>query len=142
MRVLRLGQIICSCTGVRSGHEVTERGFSLVEALVATTLMVVGVVALAQLFTVATVSNMSASHATHATVLASQKLEELRALAWDHIRTESDADQVGAYTRRWTIAPLPADPDDTIVIQVSVTRGAGPSPEDARLVTLMTRATP
>lgn len=131
---------------MRCGRDAGEQGFSLVEVLVATTVLVVGLVALAQLFTVATLSNLSASQTTHATVLAAQKLEELRSLAllargqtppWGLTPLE-DRDRVGAYTRRWDVAPLPRDPDNTIVIQVSVRHPTSPSRE-ARLVTLLTR---
>jgi len=54
------------------------------------------------------------------------------------------------YTRRWSIAPLPSDPVNTLIIQVSVlrTRDDGPvgagrrQPEEARLVTSKTRRAP
>lgn len=121
-----------------------DDGFSLVEVLVATAVLVVGLVALAQLFAVATVSNISARQTTHATLLAAQKLEELRSLAWGQtsppgLTPLEDRDTVGAYTRRWTLAPLPRDPDNTIVIHVSVMQGGSPSPDDAQIVTLITR---
>jgi hypothetical protein len=52
------------------------------------------------------------------------------------------------YTRRWSIQPLPSDPANTLVIQVSVTRSqdrrrqaeaAGRTSDQARLVTVKTR---
>ena len=54
------------------------------------------------------------------------------------------------YTRRWSIEPLPSDPANTLVIQVSVlrTRDAGAAdpgrrrPEEVRLVTSKTRRAP
>jgi hypothetical protein len=55
----------------------------------------------------------------------------------------------GIYTRRWSIEPLPTNPNNTIVIQVLVTRnrarGAADEgivlrlPEEARLITVKTR---
>jgi prepilin-type N-terminal cleavage/methylation domain-containing protein len=55
----------------------------------------------------------------------------------------------GIYTRRWSITPLPTNPNDTIIIQVLVTRAANRGsandgnvarlPEEARLVTVKTR---
>ncbi|PWT80245.1 MAG: hypothetical protein C5B57_12545 [Blastocatellia bacterium] len=59
-----------------------ERGFSLVEALFATTILAVGIGALSQLFLAAVRANQIATSTTLTTVLASQKLEQLRALAW------------------------------------------------------------
>ena len=65
---------------VRSGMPRNhERGISLVEALIATGVLVTGIVALLQLFVVATRANVEARAATYATVLALQKMEELRA---------------------------------------------------------------
>ena len=58
------------------------RGFSLLEVLVATTLVTVGVTVLAQLFVIAARTNDSAKATTVATVLAQQKMEQLRGLAW------------------------------------------------------------
>jgi type II secretory pathway pseudopilin PulG len=55
----------------------------------------------------------------------------------------------GVYTRRWSITPLPTNPNNTLIIQVLVTksrnRGAANEgavarlPEEARLVTVKTR---
>lgn len=59
-----------------------ERGFSLIEVLVATAIFMTGVVALFQLFIAAHAANRAARGATGATVLAAQKLEQLRGLTW------------------------------------------------------------
>jgi prepilin-type N-terminal cleavage/methylation domain-containing protein len=59
-----------------------ERGFSLVEVIVATGILVVALVSLAQLFTIAVRANIASRTTTDATVLAQQKVEELRALTW------------------------------------------------------------
>jgi type II secretory pathway pseudopilin PulG len=145
-----------------------ERGFSLLEALIATSILAVSLVSLGELFGLAIRSNIAARRTTMATVLARQTLEELRAVPWpelhqspanalqentpgfvDHIDqfgairgsgAEPPAD--GVYTRRWAIEPLPSTPD-TVVIQVRVTRtaviGAARVPEEARLITARTR---
>jgi type II secretory pathway pseudopilin PulG len=60
----------------------SERGFSLIETLIATGILAVSLVSLASLFAVAIRSNIASRTATNATVLAQQKLEELRGLAW------------------------------------------------------------
>jgi type IV pilus modification protein PilV len=59
-----------------------DRGFTLIEVLVATTLTTIGTLALAQLCVMAMRANQDARATTFATVLASQKMEQLRALAW------------------------------------------------------------
>jgi prepilin-type N-terminal cleavage/methylation domain-containing protein len=56
-------------------------GFSLVEVLVATALLVVGVASVAQLSGVSARAGMQARSITIASLLASQKVEQLRALA-------------------------------------------------------------
>lgn len=146
-----------------------ERGFSLLEALIATGILAVSLVSLADLFGLAIRSNIAARSTTTATVLAQQKLEELRALAWtglsqspanalqentpgfvDHVDQFGEIRGGGAdpssdaiYTRRWAIEPLPSTPD-TLVIQVRVMRtavraAADRTPEEARLTTARTR---
>lgn len=168
--------------------------------MIATALLATVVVSLAQLFGVAIRSNIGARNTTYAAVLASQKLEELRALTWGfdaagvpvsdtatdtsvspetaggtglspspagalQENTAGYVDHVdrfgrklgggtippenAVYTRRWTVQPLPANPDNTLVIQVLVTRrrdrGAANEgavrrlPEEARFVTVKTR---
>jgi type II secretory pathway pseudopilin PulG len=57
-------------------------GFSLLEVLVATTLLTGSLVALAQLFIIATRANSTARATTYATFLAQQKMEQLRSLTW------------------------------------------------------------
>jgi type II secretory pathway pseudopilin PulG len=59
-----------------------ERGFSLIEVVVAAGLLAASLMTLAQLFVLGMQSNLDSRRTTEATVLAQQKLEELRALAW------------------------------------------------------------
>jgi hypothetical protein len=175
-------------------------GSTLIEVLVATTILMTGVMGMAQLLTMSTVSNTAARTDTIATVLAEQKLEQLRGLAYgfdlaglpvsdvetdttvypeapggtglqpspstslqentvgfvDHIDGHGQivgntvaAPGNAVYTRRWSIEPLPTNPNNTIVIQVLVTpirnRGAadggnvGRLAGEARVMTVKTR---
>ena len=59
-----------------------NRGFSLIEVLIATTVTTIGTMALAQVCVMSMRMNQAARTTTFATVLASQKMEQLRALAW------------------------------------------------------------
>jgi type II secretory pathway pseudopilin PulG len=59
-----------------------ERGFSLLEALIASGLMAGALAALGQMFAISVANNRSARAASYATVLAQQKMEQLRALTW------------------------------------------------------------
>lgn len=178
----------------------SESGFSLAEVIVATGLLATALVALAQLFGVATHANVSSRTTTYASVLAEQKMEELRALAWgfdtqglpvSDTTTDTAAPQLAAggtglspspatalqentpgyvdyidqfgnklgggqnppdnsvYIRRWSVEPLPTNPNNTVMLQVLVTRnrarGAADEgavarlPDEARLITVKTR---
>ncbi len=64
------------------GNRNGQAGFSLTETVVATSILAVSLVSLAQLLAIATVSNRGARSLTGATVLAAQKMEQLRGLAF------------------------------------------------------------
>jgi type II secretory pathway pseudopilin PulG len=153
----------------------SSAGFSLLETLVAITLLTVGVCSLAQLFVISARANQRAHAITTASVLAQQKMEQLRALMWgvddlgraltdttsdtttmperpaggvglspspgntlamdtpgycDFVDAFGELVDAGAgpssvpaasvYTRRWSITRVPANPDNTIVVQVRV----------------------
>ena len=178
-----------------------QSGFSLIEVLVATSLLVVGVAGLAQLFVLSINSNHGARNTTFASILAQQKMEQLRGLTWGFdtiglpisdittdlsVSPENPAGGTGlspspsdalrrntagyvdyldvngrplgggatappgtAYIRRWSIEPLPTNPNDTLVLQVLVTRrserGAANEgkvnrlPQEARMVSVKSR---
>jgi type II secretory pathway pseudopilin PulG len=69
---------------MRAANSRTARseGFSLHEVVVAMSILDVALSALAQLSAASTHANTSARTATFATVLATQKIEQLRALTW------------------------------------------------------------
>jgi type II secretory pathway pseudopilin PulG len=177
------------------------RGFSIIEVLMATALMVAAVASLGQLFALSTQRNTSSKNTTFAAVLAQQKMEQLRSLTWgfdalglpvsdtttdttkfpeanggtglspspvntlqqnvvgyvDYLDAKgqslggaSAVTPVSAvYIRRWMIEPLPTNPNNTIVIQVLVTRhrnrGTADSgsvvrlPDEARVISVKTR---
>ena len=177
-----------------------EGGFSLLEVLVASSIMAVALTTLAQLFVMSTNANRSAKTTTYAAVLAQQKMEQLRGLAWGFdnlglpitdISTNtakvpeeanggtglSPGGSVGGnvagycdfldkngnslgtgptplagtvYIRRWSIEPLPTNPNNTLVLQVLVTRsrdrgaadtatGTARLPDEARIISVKTR---
>jgi prepilin-type N-terminal cleavage/methylation domain-containing protein len=176
-------------------------GFSLVEVLVATTLLATGLLAVAQLFAVATDANRRSRVETTAAILAEQKMEQLRGLTWgfdlaglpltdttsnisvtpptptggggltpspagtltsntpgfvdyldalgNWVGTGGGVPAGAVYIRRWSIEPMPINPNNTLVLQVLVTRwrdrgdaDSGPVrrlPEEARLISVKTR---
>jgi prepilin-type N-terminal cleavage/methylation domain-containing protein len=178
-----------------------QAGFSLIEVLVATALLATGVLTMAGMFGLATQSNLAGRSNTFATVLAEQKLEQLRSLAWgfdidnlpvsdqstdttvvpenpiggtgltpsadgalrenikgwvDHldaygniIGNDEVAPNAAVYTRRWSVEPLPTNPNNTLILQVLVTRSRNRGQADlgqvtrladeARVITVKTR---
>jgi type II secretory pathway pseudopilin PulG len=59
-----------------------ERGFTLIEAIVSTTVVVVAVLSMVRLITMSIGSNQTADRVTVGSILAMQKLEQLRSLEW------------------------------------------------------------
>jgi prepilin-type N-terminal cleavage/methylation domain-containing protein len=60
----------------------SERGFSLVEVVLATALMAILAIGVAQLFAIGAFANLRAKNQTSLTMLAVQKMEQLKALQW------------------------------------------------------------
>jgi prepilin-type N-terminal cleavage/methylation domain-containing protein len=193
-----------------SASSTNESGFSLIEVMMATTLMAVALVSLAQLFAIATRNNIGARYSTMSAILAEQKMEQLRGLTWGFdllnlplsdfstnvaafeatgdCPAANDGAAVGLtpspsntlqanvngyvdyvdengcglgggttvpanaiYIRRWSVEPLPTNPNNTLILQVLVTplrdRGTADDgsvtrlPDEARLVSVKTRKT-
>jgi prepilin-type N-terminal cleavage/methylation domain-containing protein len=122
------------------------RGYSLLEVLVATTIVAVGVAALAQLVSLATYATRGARQTTIAAILAQDKIEELLpdvsigltsspgdALAQNLAGYSDYADETGrvvgngptppvgsVYLRRWSVDSMPETSDGTSILQVLV----------------------
>ncbi len=64
----------------RTSRRSSEAGFTLIEALIATAVLAVGLVAITNLMVVAVTSNSLGNRITVATYLASQKMEQLRSI--------------------------------------------------------------
>jgi prepilin-type N-terminal cleavage/methylation domain-containing protein len=190
--------------GSAACRPTSQSGFSLLEVIVATSLLTVAVASLAQLFVISVHANASARATTYASVLAQEKMEQLRGLTWgfDSLglpQTDTTTDvsveperalegrglspsPTGAgtlgvnsdgycdfldgsgrwlaggatapagtmFVRRWSVEPLPTNPNNTIVLQVLVMRyraraaadagaGGARTPDEARLVSVKTR---
>jgi prepilin-type N-terminal cleavage/methylation domain-containing protein len=95
----------------------TEAGFSLLEVLVATALLATALATLGQAFGLSVAENSSARYGTFAAVLAGQKIEQLRSLAWGFDAsglsfadlTSNTALRVPAPTGGTGLTPSPAD---------------------------------
>jgi type II secretory pathway pseudopilin PulG len=91
-----------------------ERGFSLIEAVVAVSLLATGVSAVAQLALVSARAHTSAQRAGVVQQAAREKLEELRALAWT-----SDAGLLPISDWSSDLTTTPPQPDGGVGLGVS-----------------------
>lgn len=140
-------------------YQCVERGFTLIETIIAVSLLAVALVTLAQ-FVGAGVQTGSAARArATTTVMAEQKMEQLRATPWaaiaapggsvsdyldasGRVRCEGATEPCGdaVYERRWS-ATLASFSTGVLIIQVDVSpigKGHGRS----TLVTARARMTP
>jgi Tfp pilus assembly protein PilV len=125
-----------------------SKGFSLVEVLFALSILIGAIVALAVVMGRSASTNASARRVTYATLLATDKIEQLRALPFDDaslmpssvdtLTTDCEGffdDPSPGYRRRWSIASLAGM--DAVVVTVAVSFAGGSS--QALLTTLKVR---
>ena len=137
-------------------------GFSLIEVMVASAILGCAVLSVAQLVATATAATADARRVSEATLLAWQKLDELRSLAFafddaglpvtDPDLSPSPAETLtndidgyverldNQYRRRWAIAPAAGNPD-LLILRVRVV-AIGRENELASAVTLRGRRRP
>lgn len=92
-----------------------EEGFSLIEVLVALTILAVGLLSLALLQVTAIKGNAGASKSTIATDLAQTKLELFRRDAWTAIGNSTNTTFDGGTTPIY--ASVPADAGDNVTVR-------------------------
>jgi prepilin-type N-terminal cleavage/methylation domain-containing protein len=155
-------------------ESTSDRGFTLIEVMIAMMLIAIMAMGVAALFGVAVRATHAARHQTSTTTLAEQKMEQLRALTWgfddsgqnlpvsdtttdlsqspptnsggglnpspansldsnttgyvDYLDQRGQWVGTGAtppanavFIRRWSIRPLPTNPNNTLLMQVLVT---------------------
>jgi type IV pilus assembly protein PilV len=101
-------------TGMRHAAR-GEEGFSLIEVLVALTILAVGLLSLALLQVTAIKGNAGASKSTIATDLAQTKLELFRRDAWAAIDNSTNSTFDGGTTP--IFASVPADAGDNVTVR-------------------------
>ncbi len=102
-----------------------ERGFTLIEVLIALLVLMVGMAGILSLQLTSMKATSFSRHATEASSLAEDKVEDLRTVPLSSARFADGTDQVdsrgvadadGLYTRTWAVSP----DTETTVITVSV----------------------
>jgi type II secretory pathway pseudopilin PulG len=155
------------CSVARSRAHGGQRGFSLIETVVAAGIVAGAVAALAQMFALSIALNVAARNGSAAMMLAAQKMEQLRGLipgvdlneggtldssgagfadyldnAGNLLGADGSAPPGTVYVRRWSVAGMLSKPD-LLVIRVRVTKpGPEPMPDAASLITLRSRTAP
>ena len=84
------------------------KGFTLLEVLVATIVLSVSLLALANLMMIAIKNTSFGGHMTEASTMAQDKIEELKSALWTSIPEGTNLDQVKgstgvSYSRRWNV---------------------------------------
>jgi len=150
----------------------SDCGSSLVEVIIAASILAAGVLSMAHLFTVAAASNVAARSRTVAMILAGQKVEQLRALEWvdtspggtlaqntsgfvDHLSAGGAVVGLGVqpppqavYTRRWSIDRIASSGAFILQVRVLAKGNTGDvgatngSARRAQVVTVKTRQAP
>ena len=96
-------------TTAKSERHMNDRGFSLMEVMIAMVIFVIGFLAVGSMQISAIRGNGGAREATEAATRATDQLETLIALPYDRIVSGGPVTQ-GAYTVSWNVAddtPLP-----------------------------------
>lgn len=111
-----------------------DRGFTLLEVLVALCLLAGGLIVVAQLTVLAARASDASRETALATVLASQKIEQLRALSWGMAADGANSDDFDTDVAAWPDRPsggnglspsAPGSLDDDTAGQVDYLDAAG-----------------
>ncbi len=102
-----------------------DKGFSLIEVLIAITIFAVGLLAVASMQLTSVKGNFSARNVTEAITLGQAKAEELYTLAYDHDDLTAGAHTLalGYYNYSWTVVDNDAlNNTKTITLDVQYTK--------------------
>jgi type II secretory pathway pseudopilin PulG len=129
-----------SLEDVRTPRRGAEEGFTLIEALIAILILVFGLMAIANLYAIAGTSNTVANAGTAAAAAASERMEHLKSLPFDHpqMTAQGNLDEnsaanywevqtvpgVGEIRTRWLIEDVGTDPSVKFIAVRSEATGA------------------
>jgi Tfp pilus assembly protein PilV len=145
---------------LQSRPGMSDRGFTLVEVLVAFLLVISVMAGVAGLFGVATRTANDARVGTAMLVMAADKVEAWRAVPWDALNVSpadaldhdedgfadrldasgavvNDDDEAAVYIRRWQVVGAEPGADRALALRVLVMRVAAPVPSRGAIVTTL-----
>ena len=96
----------------------TEKGFTLIEVMIAIVLFAIGLLAFAGLEVVALRNSTYAKEYGKANTYAQQKVEEMKGTAWTSVSAGSDTLE-GKFTRTWTVRVTETDIMKTVAVNVT-----------------------
>ena len=85
---------------------MNNRGFTLIEVLVSTLLLAIGVLAMVRLFPTASIVNARADRISQATILAEDKIEQIRSMGYDSLKNLISAGADVNAQDKFEITPL------------------------------------
>jgi prepilin-type N-terminal cleavage/methylation domain-containing protein len=108
-----------------TAHLSNQRGMTLLEILVAVTVLVVGILAVAIMFPTSSSNIDFGGKTSKATALAQEKIEEMRNTTFTSIAAGNDSPT--GYTRAWTVSDAGSYPFRlrTVTVAVSWSSGLG-----------------
>ena len=95
------------------GHLSNQKGFTLLEILIAITILSVGLLALAEMTVYVIRSNTVGNKIAKATVMAEDKLEQLKKLGYSHTQLSNSGDNNDVSTNIHSNTALFTSPDHT-----------------------------
>ena len=96
-----------------------DKGLTLLEVLVAMVVLSLGLLALTQIQLTAIQVNAASGRLTQGTAIAQGKIEELMALPYDKVTTDTETRPAQGYTITWTVDEDPAVRVKTINLKVT-----------------------
>ena len=112
-----------------------DQGLTLLEILVAVTVLCVGLLAVAVLFPTSSTNIDYGGNMSQGTALAQEKIEEFRNMAFASITGGNDAPTV--YTRTWTVSDAGSTPFRLRTVTVTVSWTAPGRPGNVVLQTII-----
>jgi prepilin-type N-terminal cleavage/methylation domain-containing protein len=121
--------------GVKAFSKIKDQGLTLLEILVAVTVLCVGVLAVAVMFPTSSGNMDYGGNISQATALAQEKIEESRNLSFDSVTAGNDAPT--GYTRIWTVSDSGTAPFRLRTLTVTVSWTATGRPGNVVLQTFI-----